>query len=980
MLRRLAIISAFAVALLLIAGILAIVFRADLAETVISSQLAALGAPDARLKIAAFDLDHLEIADIALGREDELRVESITLAYSRGGILAGRLDEVRIDGLRLRIDGSDQARPFGSLQPMIRPEKSAPPEAGGGAVGLIPESIVLSSGRVELALPDGTVVTDLSGRWNPLEDRASVTVSRMELPHVALKTAELLLQATESRLVAAARLESVDDALDFKLDATVDSWREQPTLDFAVAGALRSDAWRIPLWPPEASLDGTFSVDLEGRLPPLARFSEKMTINDWPTDAELKGNLHAAVTDGGYADRAEGLSGTLHLTTDVTNGRLKIEVSEESNIRVAGLDPAWLESLRVPAAIRSVIEAGASLVLPTGEDVLQAEYRLAPAGGEVSLRGAADATAAGTTIGIRGNGSMFLDESYRPVRLSYPEVELRLDEFELTEYRIRKLRFTGQVGGPFDDLRGSGDIAAALGATRIGDTRLGESTVQIDTAFSWDGRHLELRQKGGGSASLASLQVARTARIVRPVSLRLADGSLTLDAGQESISLSHTVTLRPDRTTVEFLRPDRPPIVATLEGGTFALKGETTRESPYRGKIDITGGRLTLPDLALNAADVSASVVIPLPSSGRFADIAVGELSHTRNPAYFAPLTVDGEVEGQRGALVFKASGFDDGGQARFVVNGRHSLEKGDGTLQLELPGVTFGRPGLQPAQLFPVLGAIGEARGRLSGSARIDWSRKGIDSGGELEFEALSFNAYATRVEGLEGRIVLDDLFPLSTPPDQTLTARQIDPAVPLKNAVLRFDIEPASPPRLHIVDAEAQFADGRLTLFETLLDPARERNDFVVGVDRADLSSLIELLNIEDVSGSGRLSGQIPIGIVKGEPVIEGGRLEADETGTLRVRSEAATSALAGAGEQVALMLSALEDFRYDSLSATLDMPDVEDVSIMLRMQGNNPAVLDGYPFAFNINLSGDFTQLIAAVRQGAELSTDLIRPQIR
>ena len=92
------------------------------------------------------------------------------------------------------------------------------------------------------------------------------------------------------------------------------------------------------------------------------------------------------------------------------------------------------------------------------------------------------------------------------------------------------------------------------------------------------------------------------------------------------------------------------------------------------------------------------------------------------------------------------------------------------------------------------------------------------------------------------------------------------------------------------------------------------------------------------------------------------------------------AAASALGGAGEQVALMLSALEDFRYDALSATLDVAGDGDAAVMIHMQGHNPAVLDGYPFAINTGLSGNLTKLLGALRQGAQLSTDLVNPRIR
>ena len=98
------------------------------------------------------------------------------------------------------------------------------------------------------------------------------------------------------------------------------------------------------------------------------------------------------------------------------------------------------------------------------------------------------------------------------------------------------------------------------------------------------------------------------------------------------------------------------------------------------------------------------------------------------------------------------------------------------------------------------------------------------------------------------------------------------------------------------------------------------------------------------------------------------------------LRVRSEAAAAALGAAGEQVALMLSALEDFRYEALSATLDMAAGGDAATMIRMKGNNPAVLDGYPFAINVGLSGNLERILEALRQGAAMSTGLVRPKLQ
>jgi hypothetical protein len=73
---------------------------------------------------------------------------------------------------------------------------------------------------------------------------------------------------------------------------------------------------------------------------------------------------------------------------------------------------------------------------------------------------------------------------------------------------------------------------------------------------------------------------------------------------------------------------------------------------------------------------------------------------------------------------------------------------------------------------------------------------------------------------------------------------------------------------------------------------------------------------------------------------------------------------------------MVRALKDFRYDILSLTVTRPASGDLALGITMQGNNPDVLDGYPFKFNINLTGDLEPILAALQTGRRLTTDLLQ----
>ena len=69
-------------------------------------------------------------------------------------------------------------------------------------------------------------------------------------------------------------------------------------------------------------------------------------------------------------------------------------------------------------------------------------------------------------------------------------------------------------------------------------------------------------------------------------------------------------------------------------------------------------------------------------------------------------------------------------------------------------------------------------------------------------------------------------------------------------------------------------------------------------------------------------------------------------------------------------------LSDFRYKKLSMELTKEASGTGAIMLRMDGSNPAVYDGYPFAFNIRIESDFHKLGRIALGGVEAVTDVIR----
>ena len=139
-------------------------------------------------------------------------------------------------------------------------------------------------------------------------------------------------------------------------------------------------------------------------------------------------------------------------------------------------------------------------------------------------------------------------------------------------------------------------------------------------------------------------------------------------------------------------------------------------------------------------------------------------------------------------------------------------------------------------------------------------------------------------------------------------------------------------------------------------------------------------KLLNLDGLSGTGQLDGQIPLQIENGTIAISEGRLAARAPGLVRYKPDKLPPEIAGAGKQVELMLEALADFHYRTLALELEKHPTGEGTILLHLNGNNPAVLDGRPFVLNIRIESNFDRLAAYALLALSSTQDLLRRAAR
>jgi hypothetical protein len=308
-----------------------------------------------------------------------------------------------------------------------------------------------------------------------------------------------------------------------------------------------------------------------------------------------------------------------------------------------------------------------------------------------------------------------------------------------------------------------------------------------------------------------------------------------------------------------------------------------------------------------------------------------------------------------------------------FVVSGHQILTTGRGAASVHAGPWHFSADGSQPKDLSPRLSIITEATGDLDTQFQVHWGGAGFDGTGRVDMKSLTLKTDTLAVDGLSGDIVMDHLTPLGLDAVQTLVAERIGGVVGLTKARLDFRV---ADDKLYIVHGEGQISGGQVTLDDQVIDARKDDQSVTLAFANLDLARLFGLLNVEGVSGQGRLSGAVPLTISTDTVTISDGQFAAAGPGVLQLRSKAARNALGSAGEDAAMLLNVLDDFHYQRLDLKLNKDRTGEATIHLSTAGSNPAVMNDQPFVLNVNLTTRIDKVLAVLSKVISLSQKALR----
>jgi len=538
-------------------------------------------------------------------------------------------------------------------------------------------------------------------------------------------------------------------------------------------------------------------------------------------------------------------------------------------------------------------------------------------------------------------------------------------------------------------LAATGRTNLALPSRQVADFTIGTAVVDLPHTLSVEDDRLIFRLDGGGKATIDGGAAEAVGRLAQPVTV----GIHALKAPLLDLSLNPEW---PTRLAFRLLSEpiDFAPVPALGLGKivhimplTADIRASATGDTLSKAEIVLQEAGLDLPGLGFSIGGLRSTANVSGDGTVK-ADFTIDAIRSGAPGPILAPVAAKGTVafadqrlsaNGQLDALLDIAT--DQAPLANWTLS--HHLTSKSGAARLVWPPFGFTPGGLQPKSLYGGLTQLTDVSGAVGATIDATWRGTASTSTGTIQLSELSFGTAGQRIAGIDADVRFANLWPLRSEPGQALTVRRITGVSDLSDIAFVFSVLPGAPangPIIAITDGSARFAEGRLSFANSRLELGRGLSLLPVRVDGLSIAALAALTGVDGISGTGSMSGRLPVTIDGARIAVDAGQLTADHPGRLQVKSPSVRQALAGTADQVDLLLEALEDFHYDQLNVTVNKDLNGTAQITLGTEGNNPAVLDGYPFRFNINLESNLDNLLATLGTASRLSEEAVRATVK
>ena len=130
-------------------------------------------------------------------------------------------------------------------------------------------------------------------------------------------------------------------------------------------------------------------------------------------------------------------------------------------------------------------------------------------------------------------------------------------------------------------------------------------------------------------------------------------------------------------------------------------------------------------------------------------------------------------------------------------------------------------------------------------------------------------------------------------------------------------------------------------------------------------ELEEILDLYPNQGISGTGKISGQLPVSFsAKSLSVNEGRLYSMKPGGTISVKADENSLLDVRHNKNIATMVRLLKNFQYKDLEIDTNLNEKGDLILNLVISGSNPEELKGQPIILNVNIEQNLLDLIKSM----------------
>ena len=391
-----------------------------------------------------------------------------------------------------------------------------------------------------------------------------------------------------------------------------------------------------------------------------------------------------------------------------------------------------------------------------------------------------------------------------------------------------------------------------------------------------------------------------------------------------------------------------------------------------RTALEMSFDNLALGDLSIDKANVIAAAVRFESRGDQWQVSAPGTRIILKRPALgghrvIAPtiLTDLGGTNGSVSASIrFNTPEGGFSGNAELT----HDLSRNHGELSLQNAAIDFAKLGL-PEIFSDWPHDWNIEAGRAAAEVEVRWKKTAADfvyegtAGVTADALAGRYNDIGFVGFSSQADITLDPGAHITVKPAR-FDIELIDIGLPLENisGVAAPDIGDMA---LDVSALSMEVLGGTVTAEPFRFGLDSESNEVMLKASGIQLPLMADLADLEAVTVSGSVSGDIPVTIRGNKVIVDGGRLENDPPGGVIKYRGGAAEGIVQQGSQLGVVTRTLKNFEFDSLTSAVNYSEGGDLVLQMRLKGINPDVDPLQPVILNLKVENNIPQMLRSLQ---------------